>query len=191
MKTRDLIAALQEADPSGEIECCVGNVDIHFVSREPSYYDGPLQVLKRDSTTEYYNIIGAEYRRSGSKVQIHTLSIDSAIFNDEEMPVTYDSENTKDYCGNRVEKYRAEAIKIKNSVELEHFVKYISEKYKEHKDEYNLAVIAKWYYDGNWDYNNPLPEDLRDKGLSINERREIQWDREITWEKLLEEYEDT
>ena len=32
MKIKDLIAALQEADPSGEIECCVGNVDIWYVA---------------------------------------------------------------------------------------------------------------------------------------------------------------
>ena len=190
MKTKDLIAALQEEDPSGELECCVGNVDIHFLSTEPAYYDGPLQVLKRDPTTEYYNIIGAEYRRGGMKVQIHTLSIDGAIFNDETTPVTYDCDNTKLYCGDRVDRYRADAIKIKNSVELEHFVRYIKEKYQEHKELYDLEKVAKWYYDINWDYKKPLPEDLIDIGMSINERREVQWDREITWEKLMEEYDD-
>jgi len=31
MKVKELIRRLQEADPSGEIEACVDNIDIHFV----------------------------------------------------------------------------------------------------------------------------------------------------------------
>jgi hypothetical protein len=190
MKTKDLIALLQEADPTGEEECCIGNTDIYFVERLPAYWDGPLQVLKKNPDTEYYSIIGAEYRRSGTKIDIKTFSINDAIFNDENLPVTYDSENAEKYCCDRVEKYRKEAVEIKNDIERGHFIEYVGKKYKEHSGEYDLGLVAKWYYDNNWNYKTPLPEDL-DKCISINDRREIQWDRGITWEQLMHEYDDT
>ena len=80
MKTKDLIAALQENDPSGEIECCVGNADIHFVNVEPAYYDGRLQVLERDHSKDpYYNIVGAKRTSKGSKVVLHVYSIEDYI----------------------------------------------------------------------------------------------------------------
>lgn len=110
MKTKDLIAALQKEDPTGELECCVGNIDIHFVSQEPAYYDGSLQVLERDMTNQYYNIIGAKFVRSGSKVQIHTLSIEEAILEHPDMLV----DCTDDRHGReapRVEKWREDAKK--------------------------------------------------------------------------------
>ena len=48
MKVKDLIKQLQELDPTGEIEVCVGNSDIIDISLFPAYYDGYLQVLKKD-----------------------------------------------------------------------------------------------------------------------------------------------
>ena len=75
MKTKELIRQLQDADPSGEIEVCVGNVDIHFVERLEAYYDGTLQVLTRDETRKGYKIVGGKYKRTGSKINLHTLSI--------------------------------------------------------------------------------------------------------------------
>lgn len=44
MKTKELIKKLMEADPSGEIECCINNLDIHFVRLDPASYVGALQV---------------------------------------------------------------------------------------------------------------------------------------------------
>lgn len=67
MKSKTLIEMLQKADPTGNEEVCVGNVDIHFVETMPAYYDGTLQVLERNEELECYNIIGAKYRRSGVK----------------------------------------------------------------------------------------------------------------------------
>jgi hypothetical protein len=84
MKTKELIRLLQEEDPEGECEACVGNVDIHFVERGPAYYDGSLQVLTRDPDNKFYNITGGKYVRTGGKVNIHTLSITDAISNDPE-----------------------------------------------------------------------------------------------------------
>lgn len=111
MKTKDLISALQAADPSGELEVCCGNTDIHFVNVEPAYYDGCLQVLTRDPTKtgRCYDIIGAEYRSSGMKVVIHDLSVASAVWNSPDMPVNYDSDHSRRNYEHQVEKWRAEA----------------------------------------------------------------------------------
>src|SRR5271166_4607739 len=92
MKGKELIRQLLEADPTGEIEVCVGNIDIHFVSLDPAYYDGQLQVLLRDPkrTGRCYDICGAEIRNEGQKVQIHTFSIQDAIWEDADLPITGD-----------------------------------------------------------------------------------------------------
>ncbi len=109
MKTHELIAQLQEADPSGQEEVSVGNVDIHFVSREPAYWDGCVQVLKRAKQDDGYNIIGAEIRSEGEKIKINILSIKSALWNDPKMPVTFDGERTKKDYEEIVQSWRDEA----------------------------------------------------------------------------------
>ena len=81
MKTKELIRQLQENDPSGENEVNIDGVDIWYVDSLPGYYDGPYQVLDRDETCQYYNIIGAKYKKSGRKVIIKTLSILEALEN--------------------------------------------------------------------------------------------------------------
>lgn len=113
MKTRDLIAALREEDPSGELEVAVGNIDIHFVEKEPAYYDGCLQVLKRDEAkTDCYNIVGAEIRGSGAKIVIHTLSIDWMLLEDADAPVTFDGEYAQKNYADAVKKWRENARRI-------------------------------------------------------------------------------
>jgi hypothetical protein len=110
MKTRELIAALQEQDPSGEIEVCVENADIHVVTVEPAYLDGCLQVLKRDpAKADSYNITGVEFVSGGAKVVIVPLSAQWALRNDPEMPVTFDSDAARERYAERVAKWRADA----------------------------------------------------------------------------------
>lgn len=87
MKTRILIALLQEKDPTGDLECAVGNHDILFVDRQPAYYDGPLQVLERDQANPYYNVTGARVVRSGAKLSIVSHSITDALAENPELPV--------------------------------------------------------------------------------------------------------
>ena len=120
MKTKELIRQLQEADPTGEEEVCVGNTDIHFVEVLPAYYDGRLQVLKRDETCNYYNIIGAEFVAEGKKIAIHPLSIKDAIFNDPNLPVSFercDSCMNCEYLKEWVEDWRKETRKIYDEVD--------------------------------------------------------------------------
>ena len=80
MKTKKLIELLQKEDPSGELEVCVGNEDIFSLETMPAYWDGVLEILDRDWSCEYYNVIGATYTSSGKKLNIRTLGIGDAIF---------------------------------------------------------------------------------------------------------------
>jgi len=120
MKTKELIRQLQEADPSGEIEVCCGNEDIHFVETLEAYYDGKLQVLKRDPSKTCYNIIGAKVTTRGCKVQIHSHSIRDAISNNPDLPIEYDLE---DYMIPEYKKsydeWREEVKSIKEEVQKE------------------------------------------------------------------------
>ena len=91
MKSSKLIAELQRLDPEGEVEVCVGNEDIHFPSREPAYYDGPLQVYQRDmSQNGYFNIRGVKRTYSGDKIQMHSYSIADLFADQPDMPITYE-----------------------------------------------------------------------------------------------------
>lgn len=57
---------LQNADPSGEAECCIGNTDIHYVDAMPAYYDGRAQIVERDG----YRPTKLISKASGQKVKI-------------------------------------------------------------------------------------------------------------------------
>jgi len=76
MKTKKLIAELQNIDPTGENEVCVENKDIHFVEAIEAYWDGRLQLLIRDPDEYYYNVIGGKVTQKGSKIKIHTMGIE-------------------------------------------------------------------------------------------------------------------
>lgn len=118
MKTNELIRRLQEADPSGDMEVTVGKTDIYFLQKIPGYYDGCHQILKRDSALEgeCYNIIGAEIRSEGQHICIETHDIRTALVDNPDFPVTYDSEYAEIHYRDRVEEWRAEARQIQESV---------------------------------------------------------------------------
>ncbi len=111
MKTKELIRLLQEADPTGETECCVDNEDIHFVDRVPAYYDGTLQVFERDPAKKgFYDIVGVRFVRSGDKIKIRHMGYEDVIHNRSEVPI-----DTSCFGGNKesmdkaIEKVRATA----------------------------------------------------------------------------------
>jgi hypothetical protein len=88
MKTKELIRLLQAADPSGEIECVVNNIDIYSVYRNEAYWDGRAQILIRDEKkSPCYNVVGAKVKQSGWKIQIMPLSIEDVLIDYPEMPV--------------------------------------------------------------------------------------------------------
>lgn len=201
MKTKELIRRLQEEDPTGEVECCVGNVDIHFVSSEPAYWDGPLQVLVRDpAKAPYYDIVGAKYVKSGSKIQIHCLSITDAIGNaDEHFPV----EGGYSKANNAT---RQSTKDIDRKIHLNFFTEWATKKAETDLEipmdadvKYDIKRGAETFWDENypdfaWTY---MPEDLRsmrrkeiiqgkeyDVIPSAHERFCLLWDREVklTWD---------
>jgi hypothetical protein len=92
MKSKKLIELLQKEDPTGETEICLssedGNVDILFLEHKPGYWDGAYQVLERNWASEYYNVTGAQYRRDGSKIIIVPHSIQDALENNPDLPIT-------------------------------------------------------------------------------------------------------
>ena len=91
MKTKDLIKLLQEADPNGEFECCIGNADILAIDVRPAWYDGPLQILKRDSNKNGYNIIGVKITNQGTKIVLLEHSIGDVLLDFSDIPVEFDA----------------------------------------------------------------------------------------------------
>lgn len=190
MKTKELIRLLQQEDPSGEIECCVGNLDIHFISREPAYYDGALQVLTRDETeTKYYNIIGGKYLRTGEKIQFHTMSI-SDILDDPKATVDYSQLGSKDLEKRYKEsddKTRAQWRKIKVNNEWENFKRWVKEKAVQITGDSNDVLgQAREFFDKHIDPSAPLPtektQDEKDGKCvwdSYANRRHLQWNLEV------------
>lgn len=113
MKTKDLIALLQKADPTGELECCVRNRDIFAVYPTEAYWDGPQQILVRDPANPHYNVVGAIFNREGTKVQIETHSIKDAIFENPELPVKIKAKVSDDHIAENIRKWREEAKRSK------------------------------------------------------------------------------
>lgn len=89
MKTKDLIALLQQEDPTGEEEVVLPNGDdIHFLESLPGYWDGCYTTLIRDpSKTDCYNIIGAKYCSNGNKIKIRGMSWEDVVANKVDAPV--------------------------------------------------------------------------------------------------------
>ena len=192
MKTAEVIRLLQEADPTGETECCVENADIFFVDVQPAYYDGYLQVLKRDPTSKCYNVVGAKYTAKGQKVVIKVLTISDAIFEQEDLPVEFEdlSPGNADYYRKLVEDRRALTRKICDDVELASFNEYLFKRLRNLSEDFDEDVIreaARVFYSEHMSYLDVMPVDIAKRGipangepgLSWNQRRCLQWDKEI------------
>ncbi len=192
MKTKELIKRLQENDPSGEEECCVDGLDIHFITTEPAYWDGCMQVLDRDPSNENYNIIGAKYVGTGRKVVIKTISIREAIFENVDLPVEYVglSEFSKERYQKNVADYRKETNDINNNIERDHFVSYMKERLIgsiEDLSDDEIAWATSNFFNQNMSYQDEIPEYVsklteNHPVNSYNYRRKVQWDHEITVE---------
>ncbi len=104
MKTKELIRQLQNADPSGEEEVSVGNIDIHFVEALPAYYDGHQEVIIKNDGM----IKGAKFKNTGKKVMIRTISIEDLINDRLDIPVEVSDNLHKDW----VIKTRKEAMEF-------------------------------------------------------------------------------
>ncbi len=179
MKTKELIRQLMENDPSGEEECCVGNCDIHYVENLPGYYDGVSQVLIRDETNPYYNIIGARYNRSGRKVQIQLHSISDAICGNTSIPIDYselweDKQATTKQAHDNLRKWHDD---MENEIELGHFQEWYKKKLELLTvDLEDYKYMAESFFKKNLSKNDPIVVGL---GKSYNDARNDQWDAAI------------
>lgn len=174
MKTKELIRQLQEADPTGEEQACVNNVDIHYVDTEPAYYDGALQVLDRDESVQCYNIIGARYVRSGKKVVIHPLSIHDAICNDSDLKIDYSdlSPDRQVSVAAAHDSLRKWLYNLHNGLDRSYFVDWFKEEsLKVTQDTEDAALIAGEFFEKNLSHDDPIePGDE-----SYVNRRLAQW----------------
>ena len=117
MKTKDLIQRLQQCDPSGELEVCCDNEDINSVQTTEAYYDGKLQVLKRD---DRMRVVGAKITNNGHKVQIRSKSIQEAVYINPELPVELDLEDyQKPEYERTIDEWRRTARKIREDIKKE------------------------------------------------------------------------
>jgi hypothetical protein len=104
MKTREFIKRLQEADPSGDLDCCIDNHDILRVERQFAFYDGALEILVRDpARLPYYEVIGGILRTKGDKIRIQVLSLEDAIYEAKGKPFPIEIECADDKVRERLE----------------------------------------------------------------------------------------
>lgn len=115
MKVKKLIELLQQVDPTGELECGVGNEDIFAVYKDPAYYDGCQQILIRDESKNCYNVVAAKITAYGTKVVIRPLSITDAIWENPALEV--DTSETNGKYDKLIENWRQSAIKQKLEIE--------------------------------------------------------------------------
>jgi hypothetical protein len=88
MKSKELIRLLQEADPSGEGHVVVDNKDIFFLEWKPGYWDGRYTVLVRDEKKKpWYDIVGAEYRSDGDKLNVNTMDWEDVLLDNPDAPI--------------------------------------------------------------------------------------------------------
>lgn len=192
MKTKDLITKLQEADPSGEIECCVGNADIFFVERTSAFWDGRLQILERDHSKDpYYNICGAKRTAKGSKIQIHTLSISDALLDNPDLPIDYSelgSQQSIDEYKQADDTIRQRIKNMDEDIECKLFIEWAwkeanklvpDDSFKE-----DLKEIAENFYRKNLKYTDKFLPVVTFVNTSHNTRRYDQWSFQyrLKWE---------
>ncbi len=138
MKTKELIRQLQEADPEGEKEVCVGNVDIYFVEKKAAYWDGNLQVLQHDPELigKCWSIVGAKVLEKGYKLNLSCVDIESLVYEDPGVEVDLSdlSEGPRERWEKRVAEWRRTGVAIDEEV-LEHSKTNKHERFRRLRDE--------------------------------------------------------
>lgn len=119
MKVKKLIELLQEFDDDGEV--CIatedGNVDIFALHEMEGYWDGAYQVLERDWSCKFYNVIGAKYRSDGSKIVIKPMGIEDALLDNTDLPIEVIDKFINKRMQKQVDEWRKEAKDIHSEVE--------------------------------------------------------------------------
>ena len=101
-----------------DIEVTVDGIDIYSLELLPYYYDGKQEILIRDDSSPYYNVIGAKWQGKGSKIVIKTLSIEEALGYNLELPIDFSelTDQEKKRYEYNVEKWKEEIISINHKL---------------------------------------------------------------------------
>lgn len=173
MKTKELIRQLQKVDPSGEEEVCVANMDILTVDSLPAYYDGPAQVLIRDSEDK---IIGGRYKRSGIKVQIFSAAFVDMISNEGAFEVDYSELNPDQAAVTRKvhDDLREWYKRLEVRCELRYFLAWVKSQVEE-ADHEDIEFAVGEFFEQHISPDDPLPPGGVPAGQSYVECRHTQW----------------
>lgn len=185
MTTKELIKLLQEVDPEGDTDVCVGNCSVVDINKLPSYYDGPLQVVITDEAG--YSISG-KYKRNGHKVDLYTSSFSQLVWDRKNFPVDYSElgeERAKIYKENH-DKIRQEAKNLDYKLDLEYFTKHIKKRAADimEDDENALEGICKTFFDEHYKERTipsfvPIKKEGDSWYLSYVDRKNLQWSMEV------------
>jgi hypothetical protein len=185
VKSKDLIRRLQELDPSGEIEVCIGNEDIWFLQRLPAYYDGPLQVVTRE---ENDRPLSMKYTNQGDKIDIRRYDPQYFYEYNEDFPVDFSDlhDSAIQYHQDMHERYKREWKESEEDTNLFFFIEWVRKTTRQpgltdratqfHKEHYK-----KWM-------QNP-PDENPEKGLSPLEQWEKFWMDRVLFEVNLDTHE--
>lgn len=105
MTTRELIAALEKMDPSGELDAVVENAAIIGVTVLPGYHDGC-----------YHRILPPAIRESGKKVALHARTLEDLLWDlpTVEVDLSDLSEPRRERYAKEVEGWRREALRSRS-----------------------------------------------------------------------------
>jgi hypothetical protein len=115
MKSKELIAYLQEVDPTGETEVFIeGAVDFFKPYTTEMYWDGCAFKMnpKYDSYPESFTVLS-----EGKKIVLESFSFEDALIDNPEFPIEYDSKYSEDKWSNRIFRERLEYRAIDEEVE--------------------------------------------------------------------------
>jgi hypothetical protein len=114
MKTRELIAKLQELDPAGDLDVVVGNEPVYFPERLPAFYDGAKGELVQDPDLIGFNIKGYKITNQGEKIVLHLYGLEAWLMDEPHGQV--DTSELPDWQQERyakmIEQFRKESIEV-------------------------------------------------------------------------------
>lgn len=181
MKTKRLIELLQAADPSGEEDVSVGNIDIVDVYSEAAFYDGAQQVYLWNDKNQ---ITGVKYHRDGTKIVIYALPLSDVLWDRPHFFVDYSELDPSIQAA--YQKHDREIAELGDKShqdsERQHFVEYAMKRAgKLYSETEEVKRLAREFFNQNLSHSDPFPDDLTGWGMggSYCSRREDQWDREI------------
>jgi len=152
MKTKDFIKMLQEADPTGEGYVRLpGGGAPWFAEPKEGYWDGPYQYLELGEEKRFYphdSVLVTSTQ--GYKVDIHTMDIDSIIWDEEG-----DLERIKKRIRYDLTYVHNEERKASYWKHIEDEAAYARNVHEKSIAEWTTRTIDK-YFSGGWEVRQPL-----------------------------------